>query len=415
MLSGVDAEVILRALIDRGILTSEDIEAAVTEIEKERTTSGQATVGMEVKPEGASQNLEDRLSSLEKRLEKSKWIDRLRTKGDLRLRNEMKTKPQGEDNNRQRVRFRWGVAADVNKQTEVGFGLASGSNDSPTSTNQTLEQEFQSKSIWLNYAYAKFKANEWLNFIGGKFESPFFHTDMVWDSDVRFDGFAATAQKDLPVGSHWPKIKAFGAGGYFPIDDAPDGESDVSLTVVQPGLEVEFGGVAKAKTAVAYYEFHNLEGLPTSRLAESKSTNSTDSGRIRNDFRVFSPIVETTINEPLGLKVPLSVFYEYFQNAAAEDANTAWRAGLQVNEAGKKPGGWEFITQYSRLEKDVFLDSFPDGEFHSGGTNAQGWEFIINYVLMENLILGVDYYNTKAITGAETNEQILQSDINFKF
>ena len=95
-------------------------------------------------------------------------------KEDLRLRNEYVNNDPGTENVRQRLRFRLGAKIKVNDNVKLGVGLATGSSDSPTSTNQTLEQEFQSKAIWLDYAYVKYFPYDELSITGGKFKSSFF-------------------------------------------------------------------------------------------------------------------------------------------------------------------------------------------------------------------------------------------------
>src|SRR3990167_2647735 len=131
------AEIILKALINKGIITQSDIDSAAQEVK----TDKKAEV-----PEG----VEERVTALEKNAKDTpRWVKNTEFSGDLRLRYEMIEKPGPgcENDNRTRVRFRYGAKTKVNDQLKIGFGLATGSSDAPTSTNQTLEQEFQSKAI----------------------------------------------------------------------------------------------------------------------------------------------------------------------------------------------------------------------------------------------------------------------------
>jgi len=297
-------------------------------------------------------NIKDRVAVLEEKVEKgSKWLEKIKQKGDLRLRNELKTKPQGGDNNRQRLRFRWGLVAEVNDQTEVGFGFATGSSDSPLSTNQTLEQTFQSKSVWIDYAYAKYKANDTFTFIGGKFKRPYFDTSMFWDGDVRMDGFAIKANHSLLEGGDWPETKGFATIGFFPLDDAPAGTADLYLTAEEVGIESKFDDFAKLKTGVIFYNFHGAEGYLPSDLAESQGTNTTEAfggARLANDFQIVNPTVKLTFNDLLDLGIPVTLFYEYAKNVGAEpdDDNQAWSSGIQINKGGFNQGDWKFKIKY---------------------------------------------------------------------
>lgn len=404
------AEIILKALINKGIITQSDIDSAAQEVK----TDKKAEV-----PEG----VEERVTALEKNAKDTpRWVKNTEFSGDLRLRYEMieKPGPGGENDNRTRVRFRYGAKTKVNDQLKIGFGLATGSSDAPTSTNQTLEQEFQSKAIWLNYAYAQYEPTKWLTFLGGKFESPFFHTDMLWDSDIRFDGFAVKSKKTVFKGTKLPETELFLVSGYFPLDNNTAGASDLALSVFQLGEEMKIGETAKLKSGLAYYNFHNMEGYVTSKLEEKKSTNTSTTvgvARILEDFNVLSPTVELTFNDPLGVGVPITLIGEYADNLAVtnDKKNDAWRAGVQFGKKVKKKGDWLVLGQYSRLENDSFVDIFPDADLNSGGTNARGWEFIIDYGLIDNVALGLDYYNSRVINGAKANDQILEADIVIKF
>ncbi len=367
----------------------------------------------------APEGIEDRVAVLEDKVKKgSKWLEKLKLKGDFRFRHEQKFKPQGEDINRQRIRLRYGLTAEVNDKTEVGFGLATGSSDAPVSTFQTLEKEFQSKAIWLDYAYGKYKHNKNLTFLVGKFKSPFLHTDMLWDADIRFDGVALQGNIDVPE-NILANTNLYATIGYFPIDDSAAGESDFFMIGNAVGLKSKITDRVSLNTAVNFWDFRNLEGRLTSTFAESKSTNSSSGGVVSSGFRIVNPIVKLTFKELLGNDVipPLTVFYEYAKNVddAAMSDDSAWRTGIDLKKGKRKKGDWRLIGQYSRIETDAFPDAFPDAAFNSGGTNAKGWEGIIEYYMMNNMSIDLDYYNTKAVTGSELNEEVVQVNLTYYF
>jgi hypothetical protein len=399
------SDLILKLLIKKGIITQQEVNELKAEVAKEKP------------PVPAS--LEKRVAELERQQKEElpAWVKNLKLKGDLRLRNEYIDNDRGKDRNRQRIRFRVGAKSKINEQLKIGFGLASGSSDTPTSTNQTLEQEFQSKNIWLDYAYARYEPAEWLQLIGGKFKSPFFHTDMLWDSDIRFDGFAAKLSHKLLQESDMP-TKIFLTTGYFPIDERSTSARDVYLAATQVGSETKFPTGLKLKTGIAYYDFHSLEGYPTSSLAEEAGTNSTTVwGTIENDYRVISPTLKLSSPTFFGLiDIPCGLLSEFAHNSGASNDNKAWRVGFWLGKIKvKKKREWKLLGQYTRLEKDAFFDAFPDSDFNNAGTNGKGWELIFDYGLADNVVLSVDYYNTDSITGSSAEQQILQTDVIFKF
>jgi len=386
------SEIILRLLVKKGIITQQDVDEIKKEVAKEEP----------MVPEG----LEDRIAKLEK--DTPKWLKDFKLKGDLRLRNDYEDSEPGKNNNQQRIRFRLGATTKVNDKVDLGFGLATGGS-SATSTNQTLEGSFTTKDFDLDYAYIKYKPFDEIQLIGGKFKSPFFHTDMLWDSDLRFEGFAANAKTEIDIANNEGSepIELYATVGYFPLDDMT-GPRDISLVAGQVGSVSKFRDDVILKTGVAYYNFFSIEGATT--LASGVTTNTYDSTALRHDFRVISPTVKLEFPKLGGL------LGEYAENTGASDDNEAWRAGAWLGKAKvKKKGQWRLLGQYSEVETDSFVDIFPDGDFNDAGTNAKGWEAIFDYGLADNVILSFDYYNTEVITGTQSDDQKIQADLIFKF
>ncbi len=78
-----------------------------------------------------------------------KWSQVISLKGDFRARNQWEEKENSDPRIRQRIRFRLKGEAQVAQGFRVGFGLATGGND-PRSTNQTLENMFETKGVQLD-------------------------------------------------------------------------------------------------------------------------------------------------------------------------------------------------------------------------------------------------------------------------
>jgi predicted nuclease with TOPRIM domain len=74
------------------------------------------------------------------------WSDRIRLDGDFRYRYEMIDVEGDPTRERNRIRARANVRADLADDVEVGFGLATGGDD-PVSTNQTLGGGGSSKGV----------------------------------------------------------------------------------------------------------------------------------------------------------------------------------------------------------------------------------------------------------------------------
>ncbi|MBC8473653.1 MAG: putative porin, partial [Candidatus Omnitrophica bacterium] len=348
--------------------------------------------------------LEERIAKIEK--DTPKWIKNFKLKGDLRLRNDMENSDPGKDNNQQRIRFRVGATAKVNDKVDLGFGLATGAN-SITSTNQTIDGSFGTKEFDLDYAYIKYKPFDGITLTGGKFKTPFFHTDMLWDSDIRLEGFAGKLSHKVDF---FDSTKLFLAGGYFPMEDTSTAR-DIALAAGQVGSEITFNEAGlKLKTGVAYYDFRSIEGATTATLTGEIGTNTYVGGALLNDYRVISPTAKLEIPKIGG------ILGEFASNTAVSSEDEAWRVGGWLGSSKvKKKGQWKLLGQYSKVEADSFVDIFPDGDFNDAGTNAKGWEAIFDYGLADNVIFSVDYYSTEVVTGTKSDDQKLQVDVIFKF
>jgi hypothetical protein len=129
------------------------------------------------------------------------WVSTLRFNGDFRARYDgiYSDIPGVVDRHRARFRLRFGATALLSDNFEVGLRLASAANtggDSggdPISTNETLGNNGNRKSIGIDMAYAKWcpiNTPEWTgSFAFGKFENPFSFSEMIFDGDYTPEGF----------------------------------------------------------------------------------------------------------------------------------------------------------------------------------------------------------------------------------
>lgn len=165
------------------------------------------------------------------------------------------------------VRARLGVTAVISDQITAGLQLASGDTNGPVSTTNTLGGGFAKDNIWLNQAYLKYSPLPWLNVTAGRFDNPFFSSDLVFSNDLEFDGIAANFRHLLPGNDG---VTLFGTIGAFPIQYSSDGflaqNADSSggttkwMMGGQFGAEWKINDENKLKGALAYYDFMNLQG-----------------------------------------------------------------------------------------------------------------------------------------------------------
>ena len=184
---------------------------------------------------------EEKLASVKKMSDKLKWAEKIKLKGDLRLRRQYdESDPEmGDKSSRERYRYRLrlGAEGEVTDKVKVGLGLASGGDD-PRSTNETLDDSFETKDIRLDYAFAEWKATDWLDVVGGKFKRKKYlwnPSDLLWDGDINPEGVSAHLHTKNSFGTAYANV------GHWILDELRDVSDDPTLTYAQLGHKFESG------------------------------------------------------------------------------------------------------------------------------------------------------------------------------
>lgn len=118
-------------------------------------------------------------------------LGRFRFSGDVRLRGENFTQDGTQDRNRARLRVRLGLDGQLNQDFVGSIALATGSIGDPTTTNATLTNGFDRKTIALDRGYITYSpvAHSWLSLTGGKFPYLWQRTSVTGDPDLNPEGF----------------------------------------------------------------------------------------------------------------------------------------------------------------------------------------------------------------------------------
>jgi hypothetical protein len=280
------------------------------------------------------------------------WVPRFRVAGDVRVRYEADIFPDGNDNtgsfpnfnaintgppfdvsgtvfspqlnvdqnrNRVRLRARLGAEIQMGEGFTGGLRIATGDSNSPVSTNQSLGLagngqggNFSKYAIWLDRAFLKYEAGGQpgrnLAATVGRFDNPFFNSEVMWDNDLGFDGAALAGRYRV---NDW--FTPFFAGGAFPIfntdfnfssnQPAKFKSDDKWLYGVQLGTDVKLGKGFTLKVAGGYYFFDNVAGRLSSPFTPLNSSDAGDTDATRpsfaqkgNTYRALRNIVPTADN-----------------------------------------------------------------------------------------------------------------------
>ena len=90
--------------------------------------------------------------------------------------------------NRQRtlIRARLSIIGQVNNDTEAGIRFTTGNSNSPISPNQTEATALNRNPVLIDRAYLNYHPTPWFKILAGRFASPWFATDLVWNRDLNF-------------------------------------------------------------------------------------------------------------------------------------------------------------------------------------------------------------------------------------
>lgn len=174
------------------------------------------------------------------------------------------------------LRARLGLEAQLGGGFSAGLQFATGSSNSPVSTNQSFGQSnqgqggnFSKYNLWLDRGFLRY---DWapndkgkVAIFAGRFENPFFSSDVIWDNDIGMDGIALKASYEVTTG-----VTPFVTMGAFPIfntdfnfaSNQPEKfpSDDKYLYAIQGGVDLKYKNDVSARLAVAYYNFDQVEG-----------------------------------------------------------------------------------------------------------------------------------------------------------
>jgi hypothetical protein len=186
--------------------------------------------------------------------------------------------------NQLQIRARLDVRGDPSEFVTTDMRLATGSTNSPVSTTQALGGGLVKKSVWLDRAYIDFHPRPSVGATVGRMPNPFFSTDLVYDTDLNFDGVAV---RGVLWGDREFSLFA-NAGAFltdyqdvnFPNASTSDQKSPSKrkwLFGSQAGMEWKNEDFSWTFGA-AYYSFHGAQGQLSEPCAVYQGVNqcSTD-------------------------------------------------------------------------------------------------------------------------------------------
>jgi hypothetical protein len=204
-----------------------------------------------------------------------------------------------EDRQQFRLQARFGFEALLDSGFSTGFRIVSGSSSSPVSQNQSFGAatggvggNFSKYAIWLDRAFLRWdigSGDRTLGVVVGRFDNPFFSTNLLWDDDIGFDGIAFQARYKVAE-----SFTPFVAGGLFPVfntdfnfsSNRPSkfASDDKYLYAIQAGFELKPANDWKFKFAATYYYFEGVEGKLSDPYIPLNSSDQGNTDSTRPSF-----------------------------------------------------------------------------------------------------------------------------------
>lgn len=308
------------------------------------------------------------------------WTDRVAFSGDFRYRWETIDQEGSDSRERQRIRARAALVAQVNETVQVGFGLATGG-DSPVSANQTLGGGGTSKPISLDLAYFEWRGFDHTRILGGKFKRPLLRpgdSSLLWDDDWRPEGFAAVYDNGRLFGT--------AMATWLEADSRAGDELALAL---QGGGNFALGRDRALNLTAGYYQLDVAGRQPLFEEAEFFGNSFAPDGSFLYDYQ----LLELGGAFEFGLRDwPVSVFANYVKNLEAGEYDTGWAVGGTLGKA-KGAGSWRVRYFYEDLEADAALGLLADSNFGDGGTDARGHVLSADYVVASNWVFRLTYFD----------------------
>ncbi len=332
------------------------------------------------------------------------WADSVTLSGDFRLRYESIEQDERDDRSRARYRGRLGLSAKVADDIKVLLRLATGGDD-PVSTNQTFGDGFSTKDIGVDLLYVDWTINEQWSLVAGKTKQAWYKaggTSLAWDGDLNPEGAAVKFSQGA-----W-----FASAGGFSVEERSS-DSNTILYYAQAGTKLNVSRDNALTLGSGFFTYDNTVGVEPFFRAQARGNSVDTNGNYQFDYELIE-VFAAYDTEVAGW--PVTVFGDWYQNTAVDDADTAFAVGIKLGKA-KKKGSKQISWTYHDTEADALVGTFTDSDFAGGNTNSSGQFLKGKYALRDNVVVGFTLILSEfgGVSGSDTDYDRFMLDFEFKF
>jgi Putative porin len=308
--------------------------------------------------------------------------------------------------NRLRVRARLGLRAKVSEGVTASIAVASGDDDSPISTNQSLGGGLGKRDLWLDQAYIKLAPSPLFQSTFGRFPNPFVSTELLFDEDVRFDGVAAEFNAGSLIDDSFTLAIR---GGAFPLDFGSANFPNTSNVKQKAPVKYLYSGQITAggnvfddvavSASAAYHSFQGVRGqLSTPCPIYLGATEcSTDSFRVQfprkgNTLLGLRQFVLDDANPNATYPQLLGLTFDY----DILDINASVRVPISTKTFVTLSGN--YVRNLGFKASDVCRNGLAGSPLNNGGSANPGNE-ICDAINPRDFVGGRNGYQLKGIIG----------------
>jgi hypothetical protein len=403
-------------------------------------------------------------------------MGRFRFNGDVRVRgeayNQNCTTVVCQDRNRARIRIRLGLEGQLNQDFIAGVAMATGAQGDPTTTNETLTNFFDRKTIALDKGYITYNpvAHPWFSATGGKFAYLWQRTSVTGDPDLNPEGFdtklsfnvkdgpftnftvqgmgllyneSSTGQDSYVIGvqaqttlhagpwsatasflnEHWNRPDAILQASAFAVGATTTGFQPTGNPLPAPvtGIPIPGEGPGCAKLSVGGPKFPPCvfapNGMTNATIVDAKGIPHFYSGFDEADF-----ILNNTIKTPMP-RLPINWLLEFEDNldAQAHPLDTTGAVltnlGRQNKEYGsdisvgqtKNKNDLQFGYAWCRQEQDAVLASIAESD-QRAPTNIVQNRIYANWKIRANTVANFTWWRGRVLnTFLENNAALFNT------
>ena len=343
-------------------------------------------------------------------------FERFQLGGDFRLRIRYDDLSDSPNRTRTSLRLRLNSSLMLSNTLQLYFGLAGGNIEgNPRTRNLTFTNYFSSKPLWIDHAYIDWRPINQLVFLGGKMKNPLWQpTHFFWDSDITQEGFA------FQVDTFTYPFSGFLNTGVFVINEIST-LKDPLLFPMQLGFNYAFDSGASIQFGSTFYLFSHLDNLVPADpdypyYDYSAGTNTIEGGTLKYNYNSIDGNLEVYIPNVLPPFLPtITLVGEYIYNFDPPSENQGYLAGIRLGHLDVfSLGEWRVFYGYVHLERDAWLDIFPESTYLNGATNIQGHVLAADIGIGNRIWMGILLGYASEIVG-NTTQFTAQGDVNFRF